>query len=625
MTLPLLLVLLPILACKGDKDPGETGQEDGDGDGVPLGLDCDDQDPDVGAPVPRYADADGDTFGDPATVEESCDAVSGHVDNALDCDDTDPAEPVVVDGSAGDDGAAGTGDAPLATVAAGVARATGCVAVRPGTYTGTVVLDHDLQVGATGTAEVTVLDGAGSGPVVDVEGATVVLAGFTLTGGTGWSDPGGRLGGALWAFSSPSVTLESCVLEGNTADYGGAVFTPETGLFVARDTVFRGNTATKSGGALYAFTGIQLQDVTLEDNGAEFGGALYLGGGATVTSAVVGRGNTAGKRGGAVYLDGASTLEGGTWEGNSATDYGGAIYVKSGGALRSASLVGNTADQGAGLAAEGSLEIQDLTVQDNVATYGGGVWASDTLTWTGGTVSGNQAQMGAGLLLSAARATFTEVTVTANVGSVNGGGLYVQDSDLALTSFTVSSNQAPYGAGLDLDGAQVTASDDTTVSQNVAAEYGGGAYIYASSAWSGGRFDANQSLHGAGIHVTAPLTLSGVTLSANVATGNGGGIFCGAQVDAQATTLDGNRSTGSGAGIFVESGTSTFQSSTVVSNVASAPGGGARVYGGTLVSTGSDWGTGGTDNAPDDVSAGSQVLSDKGADASFTCDTGGCR
>ena len=36
-----------------------------------------------------YADLDGDTFGDPNSVVNSCSAVSGHVLNALDCDDAD--------------------------------------------------------------------------------------------------------------------------------------------------------------------------------------------------------------------------------------------------------------------------------------------------------------------------------------------------------------------------------------------------------------------------------------------------------------------------------------------------------------------------------------------------------
>lgn len=42
------------------------------------------------APAAWYVDADGDGFGDPATVVESCDVLTGHADNGDDCDDTDP-------------------------------------------------------------------------------------------------------------------------------------------------------------------------------------------------------------------------------------------------------------------------------------------------------------------------------------------------------------------------------------------------------------------------------------------------------------------------------------------------------------------------------------------------------
>ncbi len=37
-----------------------------------------------------YVDADGDGFGDPGRPASGCHAPAGTVDNALDCDDTDP-------------------------------------------------------------------------------------------------------------------------------------------------------------------------------------------------------------------------------------------------------------------------------------------------------------------------------------------------------------------------------------------------------------------------------------------------------------------------------------------------------------------------------------------------------
>ena len=71
-----------------------AGWCDMDGDGVdkPIcgGDDCDDDDAAVGGLIAYWADADGDGFGDPATANPACAAPPDHVDNADDCDDTDP-------------------------------------------------------------------------------------------------------------------------------------------------------------------------------------------------------------------------------------------------------------------------------------------------------------------------------------------------------------------------------------------------------------------------------------------------------------------------------------------------------------------------------------------------------
>ncbi len=89
---------------------GSTGYADADGDGYAACQDCDDSvaeanpgltetcdgiDNDCDGAVDQgvtsvwYADADGDTFGDPAVTEASCAAGPGYVGNNFDCDDTD--------------------------------------------------------------------------------------------------------------------------------------------------------------------------------------------------------------------------------------------------------------------------------------------------------------------------------------------------------------------------------------------------------------------------------------------------------------------------------------------------------------------------------------------------------
>jgi len=67
------------------------GYVDADGDGYAAEVDCDDDDPTIALPSLFYADSDADTFGDAASSVEQCFAPSGHVADATDCDDADPA------------------------------------------------------------------------------------------------------------------------------------------------------------------------------------------------------------------------------------------------------------------------------------------------------------------------------------------------------------------------------------------------------------------------------------------------------------------------------------------------------------------------------------------------------
>jgi hypothetical protein len=62
-----------------------------DGDGALACIDCNDYDDEVGAGVYLYPDLDGDTYGDSAGGEVTCDEVVDYVENGDDCDDTDAA------------------------------------------------------------------------------------------------------------------------------------------------------------------------------------------------------------------------------------------------------------------------------------------------------------------------------------------------------------------------------------------------------------------------------------------------------------------------------------------------------------------------------------------------------
>ncbi|MBN1337300.1 MAG: putative metal-binding motif-containing protein, partial [Deltaproteobacteria bacterium] len=111
-----------------DDTPVDTGLSDADGDSWTVaGGDCDDTDPSIHPGVDErcngrdddcdgsvdeddavdatawYADADGDEYGDPATLSVGCTSPEAYIADGTDCDDADPsihpgAEEVVADG-----------------------------------------------------------------------------------------------------------------------------------------------------------------------------------------------------------------------------------------------------------------------------------------------------------------------------------------------------------------------------------------------------------------------------------------------------------------------------------------------------------------------------------------------
>ena len=86
-TLSIVLCLsacsLALVGCdEGDpKGEGPSGGDTGGG-GTPGDDDCDN-------PTPFYADGDGDGFGDADSSVEACDAPTGYVTDATDCDDAE--------------------------------------------------------------------------------------------------------------------------------------------------------------------------------------------------------------------------------------------------------------------------------------------------------------------------------------------------------------------------------------------------------------------------------------------------------------------------------------------------------------------------------------------------------
>jgi CSLREA domain-containing protein len=158
----------------------------------------------------------------------------------------------------------------------------------------------------------------------------------------------------------------------------------------------------------------------------------------------------------------------------------------------------------------GNLTLNSLTVRHGrcsggCQTYssgGGGIYKgiNSNLTVTSSTISGNSAVYGGGIFNSnSGSMTVTNSTISENSADIHGGGIYTTLSNLTVTNSTISGNGATQdGAGIYIFNSAVTVTH-TTFSGNSAWDGGGiyssdfGTLIVTNSTFSG-----NSSEEGGG-------------------------------------------------------------------------------------------------------------------------------
>jgi predicted outer membrane repeat protein len=227
-----------------------------------------------------------------------------------------------------------------------------------------------------------------------------------------------------------------------------------------------------------------------------------------------------------------------------------------------------SADLGGGIKNNGgTLTLHRSLVGNNTAIdEGGGIWSSGTLILDHTTVSSNQATSAA----------------------ASGGGIYAQgDGALTLNGSLVSSNAAVYGGGINNDGT-AQALGSTFIGNT--AKYGGGIYnsVSASLTLTESTVTANTATDsGGGIRNQNLLSVIRSTISGNNGSSAGGGIYNGgcfgspcpnAVLSLTNSTLSGNTA-GTGGGVRNSGGSLTFDNCTVCTNT--AVGGGISSENGT--------------------------------------------
>jgi predicted outer membrane repeat protein len=616
-----------------DSDPqtDDTGEVSGDadGDGVPRGEDCDDSDPDVGAPETWYADRDGDGWGDPSTSQVSCDEPDEFVLGEGDCDDEDatihPDASEVCDAVDNDcDGLSDDDDDSLDASTAtywypdadvdGYGDYGGWVAacLAPTGYVedATDCDDALYEVNPGATEVCDDLDNDCDELIDEDDDSWDSSSGSTYyedADGDGYGDPdvstlacdkptGWKSNRKDCDDTDPDISPDAdeiCDGVDNDCDSG----TSEDGVVSVGSTAYSTITLAIAGAA--ASDTITVCDGTYYEN-LSTNKQLTLESLNGATSTILDGGNSAS----VITANAQLTVSGFTLQ-NGDGAAGGAIDAFT--------------------ASAGKLVVKDCVITDNSATYGGGI----------------SGPVGYDL-----RVVDTEVKN--NDATTTGGGVYFFQGELLRAD--IHDNEAEYGGGVAVDSGDLTADTATEVYDNDAT-YGGGVYL-ADGSVDGLWVHDNDADNAGGVYITGSAsdlvsvlvednsadygggmlsedqtghTISSSTFSGNSATYSGGALYVyGGTMSITGTTLDGNVATYGGA-LFVDwdSVTSLTSSCAVTSNTASDFGGGALIYDGTMTSSGTDWGSGSTDNSPQDIYT-LNGNTKTGGTASFSCTETGC-
>ena len=339
------------------------------------------------------------------------------------------------------------------------------------------------------------------------------------------------------------------------------------------------------------------------------------------------RGHAAAAHGGSINVGTGVGLhlQGVLFGANRAGLSGGAIHAEAGSSVsaQDSSFQANQANHGGAIAANGSLALTDVSIQNNtVSGEGGGIQAyfnATSLLRT--TLEGNRARHGGGLLQRGGTLSLIDSSIVSNFATQfadgDGGGLHLYDNAQAEASnLELSRNRATgRGGGVFLGGENAgglaARNLGTTagflgsrIEQNTARN-GGGAYVFGLPASDGGRFAflyledtqlrTNTAYLGGGAYSRGRFSAYRSLIADNAASdlaagfGVGGGLYLESNFNASSpftpdqdtlledTVIRGNQA-GQGGGLYASDHALTLRASSFVQNVAEN-GGGAWIQG----------------------------------------------
>ena len=191
--------------------------------------------------------------------------------------------------------------------------------------------------------------------------------------------------------------------------------------------------------------------------------------------------------------------------------------------------------------------------------------SSGTLKLTNVTINGNNVSASKSLIANGGTLNINSgATLTKSVNSGAGGAVY-NTKTLTLAGGTISNNSANHGGGIDNE----TKTSTVTISSGTIT----------------GNKGTSTSSSGAGIYSYGTLTISGGTISSNVASGTGGGVVSTNKFTMSGGTITGNTAASAGGGINITyneanstASVASITGGTISNNKTSTYGGGISIY-----------------------------------------------
>lgn len=480
------------------------------------------------------------------------------------------------------------------------------------THVGTFVESGSMNVGAT--ANVDIVNNGERGAVVNNVHSTGTFNKATITGNGNSS----MTGAGIYTTGTISTTTNTNISE-NKGTQGGGICGDGNAVLTINGSTINSNTANGCGGAICSYGTLNLNSGTLKKNSATGdGGAIWFKKGsinATIEE------NSANGLGGGV-----------SHSGGSATDH-----------IKGGTINNNKANQGAGLYTDGTLVIDNGSINNNTASgNGGGIMSNGPVTMNAGTITGNYSGWDGGGVNSHANFNFNGGTIQNNTAYWLGGNIHQQSVNSANVTFTMTSktpisggkaegsggggicvygtgakvilndgtsvkdNTAPVGGGIDSNGAVEI--KNAIISGNSTTGVGGGIALFTDSYGTGslkmssGIIENNTAGTEGGGFWGSNFTMTGGTIQNNNAGTVAGGVLVNGTgaCSMSGGTITNNTSTYSGGGLFVDDNTPfTMGGGTISNNTAGGDGGGIyndngniTLTAGTISGNKAQWGGG---------------------------------